>query len=322
MADVWEAYRDELEGVEGQVRTNLDSSVALVNTVAAHILNSGGKRIRPFLLLLSARLCGYTGRDHHQLASLVEFIHTASLLHDDVVDEADIRRGQRTARKVWGNQISILVGDYLYSKAICQVVDFRSQGINEVLAEACKKMAEGEVLQLYYNGNPAMPEAEYLKIVEHKTAGLIAASCRMGAILADTSEAQQDALFRFGQYLGMAFQVADDTLDYTANGEHLGKTLGQDLRQGKATLPLLHLLHHCSEQDRQMIIDRMETRTLTEEDLGRLIRLMKEFGSIAHAMDRARTFIAAAQRELNQFEDCTAKRALSVAADYMVTRDR
>jgi octaprenyl-diphosphate synthase len=322
MADVWEAYRDELDGVERQVRSNLDSSVALVNTVAAHILNSGGKRIRPLLLLLSARLCGYTGREHHQLGSLVEFIHTATLLHDDVVDDADIRRGQRTARKIWGNQISILVGDYLYSKAICQIVDFRSQGINEVLAEACKKMAEGEVLQLYYNGNPAMPESEYLKVVEHKTAGLIAASCRMGAILADATEAQQDALFRFGQFLGMAFQVADDTLDYTANGERLGKTLGQDLRQGKATLPLLHLLQHCSEQDRQMIIDHMETRTLTEEDLGRLIRLMEEFGSIAHAMDRARTFVDAAQRELSQFEDSTAKRALSVAADYMVTRDR
>jgi octaprenyl-diphosphate synthase len=322
MADVWEAYRDELEGVERQVRTNLDSSVALVNTVAAHILNSGGKRIRPLLLLLCARLCGYSGRDHHQLGSLVEFIHTATLLHDDVVDDADIRRNQRTARKVWGNQISILVGDYLYSKAMCQVVDFESQGINEVLAEACKKMAEGEVLQLYYNGNPAMPEADYLKIVEHKTAGLIAAACRMGAILADASDIQQNALFRFGQYLGMAFQVADDTLDYTANGERLGKTLGQDLRQGKATLPLLHLLHHCSEQDRQMIIDRMETRTLTEEDLDWLIHLMEQFGSIAHAMDRARTFIVAAQRELSQFEDSTAKRALSVAADYMVTRDR
>jgi octaprenyl-diphosphate synthase len=311
-----------LEEVERQVRTNLDSSVALVNTVAAHILNSGGKRIRPLLLLLCARLCGYAGRDHHQLGSLVEFIHTATLLHDDVVDDADIRRNQRTARKVWGNQISILVGDYLYSKAMCQVVDFESQGINEVLAEACKKMAEGEVLQLYYNGNPAMPEADYLKIVEHKTAGLIAAACRMGAILADASDIQQNALFRFGQYLGMAFQVADDTLDYTANGERLGKTLGQDLRQGKATLPLLHLLHHCSEQDRQMIIDRMETRTLTEEDLDWLIHLMEQFGSIAHAMDRARTFIVAAQRELSQFEDSTAKRALSVAADYMVTRDR
>jgi octaprenyl-diphosphate synthase len=252
----------------------------------------------------------------------VEFIHTASLLHDDVVDEADIRRGHRTARKVWGNQISILVGDYLYSKAFCQVVDFHSHGINEVLGEACKKMAEGEVLQLYYNGNPSMSEAEYLKIVEHKTAGLIAAACRMGAMLADAPEIQQDALFQFGLHLGIAFQVADDTLDYTANGEHLGKSLGQDLRQGKATLPLLHLLHHCSDQDRQMIVDRMESRTLTEEDLGRFIHMMEELGSINYAMDRARFYVAAAQRDLDQFEDSTAKRALSVTADYMVTRDR
>jgi octaprenyl-diphosphate synthase len=322
MADVWEAYRDELGGVEDQVRKNLDSSVTLVNTVAAHILNSGGKRIRPLLLLLCARLCGYSGRDHHQLSSLVEFIHTATLLHDDVVDDADLRRGRQTARKVWGNQISILVGDYLYSKAIAQIVEFRSQGINEVLAEACTKMAEGEVLQLYYNGNPAMPETDYLKIVEHKTAGLIAAACRMGAIIADAPEDRLDALFRFGQFVGIAFQVADDTLDYTADGERLGKTLGQDLRQGKATLPLLHLLKHCSDADRQMIKDRMETRTLTEDDLSRLIHLMEERGSIAYAMERAHAFIAAAQRELSLFEDCTAKRALMVAADYMVTRDR
>jgi octaprenyl-diphosphate synthase len=322
MADVWDAYRAELDGIEDRVHKNLNSSVTLVNTVAAHILNSGGKRIRPLLLLLSARLCGYAGREHYQLGSLVEFIHTATLLHDDVVDDADIRRGHRTARKVWGNQVSILVGDYLYSKAMCQVVEFRSQGINEVLAEACKKMAEGEVLQLYYNGNPDMPEADYIKIVEHKTAGLIAACCRMGAILADALEVQQEALFRFGQYLGIAFQVTDDTLDYTANGASLGKTLGQDLRQGKATLPLLHLLNHCSETDRQMIKDRMETRTLTEADLQRLIGLMEKFGSIAYALERAQAYIAAAKRELDLFEDSTAKRALSVAADYMVTRDR
>ena len=322
MADVWDAYRAELDGVEDRVHKNLNSSVTLVNTVAAHILNSGGKRIRPLLLLLSARLCGYGGREHHQLGSLVEFIHTATLLHDDVVDDADIRRGRQTARKVWGNQISILVGDYLYSKAMCQVVEFRSQGINEVLAEACNKMAEGEVLQLYYNGNPDMPEADYIKIVEHKTAGLIAACCRMGSILAEAPEVQQEALFRFGQYLGIAFQVADDTLDYTANGASLGKTLGQDLRQGKATLPLLHLLDHCSDTDRQMIKDRMETRTLTDGDLKRLIDLMEEYGSIAYALNRAHTYIDAAKRDLDLFEDSTAKRALSVAADYMVTRDR
>ncbi|MCP9452050.1 MAG: polyprenyl synthetase family protein [Nitrospira sp.] len=322
MADVWEAYRHELEEVEERVRQNLDSSVALVNTVAAQILSGGGKRIRPLLLLLSARLCGYTDNEHHQLGSLVEFIHTATLLHDDVVDEADLRRGRRTARRVWGNQISILVGDYLYTRAMCRIVEFRSQGINEVLAEACKKMAEGEVLQLYYNGNPSIPESDYIKIVEHKTAGLIAAACRMGAILADAPEAQQEALFRFGQYVGIAFQVADDTLDYIANGASLGKTIGQDLRQGKATLPLLHLLQQCSEEDAQMIKDRMETRTLSDADLERILMLMKEYGSITYAMDRAKTYVAAAKQELELFEDSPARRALTVAADYMITRDR
>src|SRR5881628_424739 len=159
MADVWEAYRDELEGVEDQVRKNLDSSVTLVNTVAAHILSGGGKRIRPLLLLLCARLCGYSAKDHLILGSLVEYIHTATLLHDDVVDDADLRRGRQTARKVWGNQVSILVGDYLYSKAICQIVGFRNQAINEVLSEACRKMAEGEVLQLYSTATRRSPSS-------------------------------------------------------------------------------------------------------------------------------------------------------------------
>ena len=231
MADVWDAYRAELDGVENQVRKNLDSSVALVNTVAAHILSSGGKRVRPLLLLLSARVCGYSGRDHHQLGSLIEFIHTATLLHDDVVDEADIRRGRRTARKVWGNQISILVGDYLYSKAMAQVVEFRSQGINEILAEACTKMAEGEVLQLFYNGNPAMPESDYLKIVEHKTAGLIAAACRMGAIIADGSEEKQDGNSHAERRGSRAHSVADDPLriDQLCDGP------GSDLYRGRQT---------------------------------------------------------------------------------------
>lgn len=322
MADVWEAYREELAGVEEQVRRNLDSSVALVNTVAAHILSSGGKRIRPLFVLLCARLCGYPGRDHLVLGSLVEFIHTATLLHDDVVDDADVRRGRRAARKVWGNQISILVGDYLYSRAICQIVDFRNQSINEAMSEACRKMAEGEVLQLYYNGNPLMPEPEYLRIIEHKTAGLIAASCKIGSIIGGATDDQQDTLFRFGQHVGIAFQLADDTLDYAANGDQLGKALGQDLRQGKATLPLLHLLQHCSEQDRQMIKDRMETRTLSHEDLHRILTLMQEYGSITYAMDRAQAFVAAARRDLDVFEDGNPKRALSIAADYMVTRDR
>ena len=322
MGEVWDTYRGELEGVEDEARKNLDSTVMLVNTVAAHILSSGGKRIRPLLLLLCARICGYAGNDTQLLGSLVEFIHTATLLHDDVVDEADLRRGRPTARKVWGNQVSVLVGDYLYSKAICRIVGFRNQAINEVLSEACRKMAEGEVLQLYYNGNPLMTESEYLRIVEHKTAGLIAASCRIGAIVGLASPQEQESLYQFGQHLGIAFQVADDTLDYAANGEQLGKSLGQDLRQGKATLPLLHLLLHCPEQDKQMIKDRMETRTLTETDLQRIITLMQEYGSIAYAMERARAFVIAANLDLSSFDDSSPKRALSIVADYMVNRDR
>jgi octaprenyl-diphosphate synthase len=321
MADIWEAYRGELEEVEDQVRKNLNSQVALVNTVAEHILSSGGKRIRPLLLLLSARLCGYSQREHFLLGCLIEYIHTATLLHDDVVDDADLRRGRQTARRVWGNQISILVGDYLYSKAICQIVDFRNQAINEVLSEACRKMAEGEVLQLYHNGNPAISESEYLRIVEHKTAGLIAAACRIGAIIGNASEDEQASLFRFGQYLGIAFQVADDTLDYVANGDRFGKSLGQDLRQGKATLPLLHLFQHCRDEDRQMIRDRMETRKLAEPDLLRILHLMHEYGSLDYAMERARTFVEASNEDLSRFEDSPARRALSVVADYLVSRD-
>lgn len=322
MADVWEAYQEELAGVEDEIRRNLDSSVTLVNTVAAHILSSGGKRIRPLLLLLCARLCGYSDKEDLRLGSLVEFIHTATLLHDDVVDDADLRRGRQTARKLWGNQVSILVGDYLYSKAICHIVTFRNQSINEVLSEACRKMAEGEVLQLYYNGNPLITESEYLRIIEHKTAGLIAASCQIGAIVGSASEAGQASLFQFGQYLGIAFQLADDTLDYAANGDRLGKTLGQDLRQGKGTLPLLHLLQHCPEQDRQLIKDRMETRTLTESELFRILSLMQDYGSISYSMARAREFVRSALLNLNLFEDSPSKRALSVVADYMVNRDR
>jgi octaprenyl-diphosphate synthase len=322
MTDVWDAYRGELEGVEDQIHKNLDSTVGLVNTVAGHILNSGGKRIRPLLLVLSARLCGYTGQDVFALASLIEYIHTATLLHDDVVDDADLRRGRQTARRLWGNQVSILVGDYLYSRAICQIVGFRNQGINEVLSEACRKMAEGEVLQLYYNGNPLITEAEYLRIVEHKTAGLIAASCGIGAIFGNASIDRQDALFRFGQRLGIAFQLADDTLDYAANGDRLGKSLGQDLRQGKTTLPLLHLLQHCPEPDRQMIKDRMETRVLSDMDLDRIITLMQQYGSITYALERARKFVMAAQLDLALFEESSPRRALSIVAEYMVNRDR
>jgi octaprenyl-diphosphate synthase len=321
MSDVWECYREELVAVEDQIRQNLGSKVALVNTVAAHILSSGGKRIRPLLLILSARLAGYTGRDDVLLASLIEYIHTATLLHDDVVDHADLRRGRKTAGGLWGNQVAILVGDYLYSKAICHIVGFRSQDVNECLSEACRKMAEGELMQLSFKDDAAISEREYLKIVEYKTGSLIAAACRMGAVVADAELPLRDALFQFGQMIGAAFQVADDTLDYTAPREALGKSLGKDLGEGHVTLPLIHLRKHCTEAEQQRLAEVMERKPDGNGELAWVVSLMERYGSIDYAMETAREFVQAAKLHLDPFEDSVHKRALQVVADYMVSRD-
>lgn len=321
MKDVWECYRADLAAVEDQIRQNLDSKVALVNTVSAHILSSGGKRIRPLLLIMCARLAGYTGRDHVRLASLVEYIHTATLLHDDVIDHADLRRGRKTARGLWGNQVAILVGDYLYSKAICHIVAFRSQDVNECLSEACRKMAEGELMQLSFKDHDALTEREYLRIVEYKTGALIAAACRMGAVVADADPAQREALFRFGQAIGVAFQVADDTLDYAAPRESLGKLLGKDLGEGYVTLPLFHLKKQCTDSERRQLAKVMEKKEAVNGELAWIVSLMERYGSIDYAMATARGFVESAKVHLESFEDSVHKRALHVVADYMVARD-
>ncbi len=321
MSDVWECYRLELIAVEDQIRQNLDSKVTLVNTVAAHILNSGGKRIRPLLLILCARLAGYTGRDDVILASLIEYIHTATLLHDDVVDHAEFRRGRRTAGGLWGNQVAILVGDYLYSKAICHIVGFRNQDVNECLSEACRKMAEGELMQLSHKDDASISEREYLKIVEYKTGSLIAAACRIGAVVADADPALRDALYQFGHAIGVAFQVADDTLDYAAPRESLGKSQGKDLGEGNVTLPLLHLRKHCTEAERMRLVEVMEKKSNGNGGLAWVVSLMERYGSIDYAMATARGFVLAAKVHLALFEDSVHKRALQVVADYMVSRD-
>jgi octaprenyl-diphosphate synthase len=322
MEDVWEAFRPDLLEVERQITKHLGSNAPLINTVANHIFESGGKRIRPLLLILCARLCGYLHKDFLLLGSLVEFIHTATLLHDDVLDEADLRRGRKTARKIWGNQASILVGDYLYSQAMALIATFHNHGINEALADACRKMAEGEVLQLCANSQPDLSEDAYLKIVEYKTAALVAASCKVGAIVSGASVPEQEALHRFGHHLGMAFQLADDRLDYAADRLKLGKALGQDIRQGMITLPLLHLLQTCQGHDRQWITDKIVNHTVEEEDVTRIITLMQQTGSLAYATARAREYIEAALSALEPFPNCIAKRSLAITACYMVNREQ
>lgn len=322
MEEVWNIYRENLEEVESQIRQNLDSEVPLINQISDHILNGGGKRIRPLLLILCAQLCGYVHKNDLILGSLIEFIHTATLLHDDVLDEADLRRGQQTARRIWGNHASILVGDYLYSKAMRQIVTFQNHGINDVLSDACRKMAEGELLQLYTNNQPKLTESDYLRVVEYKTGALVAAACKVGAIIGGASLYQQTALYHFGLHLGIAFQLADDRLDYTASRHRLGKTLGQDFLQGMVTLPLLHLLRSCSYEEQQHILRQTKARALSDADLLHIIGLMDEHGSLQYTMAKSQEYIGVATLNLESFEDSTAKRSLAVVADYMVTRDR
>ncbi len=320
--DVWEIYSRDIEEIESHIRRNLDSHAPHGNEIAAHILDGGGKRIRPLLVDLCSRLTGYLPKEDLVLGSLIEFIHTATLLHDDVLDEAVLRRGQPTARHIWGNRASILVGDYLYSRAMQHIAAFENHDINATVATACHKMAEGEILQLFANRRPLMPESEYLRIVEYKTGALVAAACKVGGILGGSSPMQREELHEFGLYLGVAFQLADDHLDYTADNKTLGKNLGQDLMHGTVTLPLIHLLQRLEDNERRRLIENVETEAVTEDDLLQITDQMHRHGSLQYTRDRSQEYIDAALLNLHSFDDSTAKRALTAVADYMVHRDQ
>ncbi|HTA65528.1 MAG TPA: polyprenyl synthetase family protein, partial [Xanthomonadaceae bacterium] len=237
---------EDMAAVDALIRRRLASDVVLVNQIGEHIVTAGGKRLRPMLALLAARAMGYRGDEHHQLAAIIEFIHTATLLHDDVVDESDLRRGRKTANALWGNAPSVLVGDFLYSRSFQLMVELERPQVMRVLADTTNAIAEGEVLQLLHVRNPDTDEAAYTQVIERKTAVLFAAATRLGALLAGADAAAQQALHDYGLELGFAFQIADDVLDYTADSEALGKNLGDDLAEGKATLPLIHALAHAN----------------------------------------------------------------------------
>src|SRR5512137_357847 len=237
---------DDLKNVELQFKKDLQSDVALIRKVGEYVFSSGGKRIRPALLLLSAHLCDYHGDRHVPLASVVEFIHTATLLHDDVVDNANLRRGIASANTLWGNEASVLVGDFLFSKSFSLMVADGDLSILQVLSNATTLIAEGEVLQLVCTSDLEITEERYVEVIESKTAILISAACRAGAILGTATPEQEEALGHFGMNLGIAFQLMDDTLDYIASEEQFGKSIGHDLEEGKITLPLIHTLSRCT----------------------------------------------------------------------------
>ncbi|MCB1571810.1 MAG: polyprenyl synthetase family protein, partial [Xanthomonadales bacterium] len=228
-----------MSAVNALIRSRLASDVVLINQISEHIISSGGKRLRPMLHLLAARAAGYQGNDHVPLAALIEFIHTSTLLHDDVVDESDLRRGRKTANALWGNAASVLVGDFLYSRSFQMMVELDSMRIMRILADTTNRIAEGEVLQLLNIGNADTSEQAYLDVIERKTAVLFSAATRLGAVLAGLPRDQEEALARYGLDLGYAFQIADDVLDYVSDAETLGKNIGDDLAEGKPTLPVI-----------------------------------------------------------------------------------
>ncbi|MBI5189498.1 MAG: polyprenyl synthetase family protein [Nitrospirae bacterium] len=322
ITDVLECYKEDLARVEQEIQSGLASRAALVRQVGSYLLGGGGKRIRPLLLAISANVAGGIGPGAYQLGAAVEFIHTASLLHDDVVDGADIRRGRPAANNVFGNQATVLVGDYLYSKSLYQAVRMENQRVMDTLSDATKVMSEGEILQLLKIGDLDISESEYIEVIESKTAVLISAACRLGAILGGVPDDKEEALAGYGLDVGLAFQLLDDALDYTAEQDKLGKTLGKDLAEGKLTLPLIHLLKNATDGESAHV------RRIIAEEAGGLpvnlefvLGLMSKYRSIEYATDRALSYIEKAKGRLAVFPASPHKDALYAVADYVCERE-
>ncbi len=312
---------DDMAAVNQEILRRMASDVTLIPELASHLIAAGGKRIRPLLTLGAASLCGYGGDRHVLLAACVEFIHTATLLHDDVVDESERRRGNATANMVWGNQPSVLVGDFLFSRAFQLMVETRSLEVLRILAEASAIIAEGEVLQLMTANDMDSTEADYLKVIESKTAALFAAACRVGAVIADRPQAEVQALDDYGRFLGIAFQLVDDALDYASDGGTLGKNTGDDFREGKVTLPVVLAFNKGSETERQFwrrVIE--DPASQSDSDWPQALRHIERHGTIAETLARARAYGQKAHQALAVFPAGEARTALAEAVDFAIDR--
>ena len=315
-----ELVGEDLRQVNALILQRMQSPVALIPQLAGHLIAAGGKRLRPMLTLASARLCGYRGSRHHGLAAAVEFIHTATLLHDDVVDESDLRRGLATANAVWGNKASVLVGDFLFARAFQLMVADGSLSVLAILSNASAVIAEGEVLQLVTSNDVATSEDAYLEVIRSKTAALFAAACRVGAVVAERGRAEEEALEGYGLNLGIAFQLVDDVLDYSADQAKLGKTVGDDFREGKITLPVILAFLRGDEEERAFWRRTLEELAQREGDLDQAIHLMGRHGALDDALTRARHYGAVARDALGVFADGREKRALADVVDFCIER--
>ena len=318
-ADVQALAAADMDAVNTLIRDRLASNVVLINQISAHIIGSGGKRLRPMLHLLGARACGYRGNGHVLLAALIEFIHTSTLLHDDVVDESDLRRGRKTANAVWGNAASVLVGDFLYSRSFQMMVELDDMRIMRILADTTNRIAEGEVQQLLNIGNADTTEQAYLDVIERKTAVLFSAATRLGAVLAGLPAEQEEALAQYGLDLGYAFQIADDVLDYVSDADTLGKNIGDDLAEGKPTLPVIHAIAHSSPEQAASLRRAIESGGL--DSLDNIVDAIRNSGAIEHARARAEHYAQSARAALSALPVSAARDALSLLADYSVNRN-
>ncbi len=315
-----ELVADDIKAVNALIVRHMDSPVDLIPQLAGHIIAGGGKRLRPMLTLGSARMCGYQGSRHLGLAASVEFIHTATLLHDDVVDESDLRRGLASANAVWGNKASVLVGDFLFSRAFQLMVADGSLEVLDILSHASAVIAEGEVMQLITTNDTETEEPAYLDVIKAKTAQLFAAACKIGTVVAERPKVEEEALDTFGMNLGIAFQMIDDVLDYSAKQATLGKTVGDDFREGKISLPVILAFHRGNDDDRKFWRRTLEDQEQTEGDLEHAIHLMEKHSALEDSVERARHYGAIARDALGIFADSPHKNAFIKLIDFCIER--
>lgn len=310
---------EDMRAVDKVIRECLHSDIVLIRQVADYIISSGGKRLRPALVILVAGACGYRGTQHHKLAAVVEFIHTATLLHDDVVDDSSMRRGRATANATFGNPASVLVGDFLYSRSFQMMVDVRDMRVMEVLADATNTIAEGEVLQLLNIHNVDVTESDYLQVVRSKTAKLFEAAGRLGAIASGVSAELENALAAYGTHIGTAFQLVDDILDYSGDLDQTGKNLGDDLAEGKVTLPLIHAMRHATSTQKEMI--RRAVSDGGVADFEPVMSAMRECGALEYARTQAEAESRLAVSELASVQNSEYKDCLLELAAFAVSRN-
>jgi octaprenyl-diphosphate synthase len=311
---------DDMDRVNGIILEKARSDVEMIPELARHLIDSGGKRLRPMLTIAAAKLCGYNGEGHVKLAASVEFMHTATLLHDDVVDESDLRRGKIAARMLWGNEASVLVGDFLLGQAFKMMVEVGSLGALRVLSNAAVVIAEGEVFQLSIAKNTATTEDDYLAVINGKTAALFSAAAEVGGIIAERSAAEQAALRSYGKNLGLAFQLVDDALDYSGEQAKLGKSIGDDFREGKITLPVVLSFRRGNAEEREFWQRTLEKGETEDGDLDRAIGYMTKYGAIEDTIQRARHYGAMACDALAIFPASEAKSALLDAVEFCISR--